>query len=303
MLRDMEIDIAIDMSGYMNLARPGMLALRPAPIQVNFLGYPGTLGADFMDYIVADRFLVPEEHAACYSESVVYLPDCYLVNDSKRVIADDTPSRSEHALPEDAFVFCCFNLTAKITPDMFSIWMRLLAQVPGSVLWLLEDNAGARSNLEKEARSRGVDPGRLVFAPRMKTELHLARQRRADLFLDTMPYNAHTTASDALRAGLPVVTCPGRTFAARVAGSLLHAVGMPELIARDPDHYEALALELARDPARLGALRAKLASDRASAPLFDTDRYRRHIEVAYATMQEIALAGGKPRSFAVDAIR
>ena len=302
MLRDLGVDIAIDLTGYTNLARPGIMALRPAPIQVNFLGYPGTLGAPFADYIVADDFLVPAEHAACYSESVVALPDSYQVNDARRAIADATPSRAELDLPDGAFVFCCFNLCAKITPQVFSLWMRLLAQVPGSVLWLLEDNAGARSNLEKEARSHGVDPGRLVFAPRMKTELHLARQRRADLFLDTLPYNAHTTASDALWAGLPVLTCPGRTFAARVAGSLLSAVGLPELIARDLHHYEALALELARDPARLRALRERLVRNRLSAPLFDTDRFRRHIEAAYATMQEIAVAGGKPRSFAVAAI-
>ena len=298
-LRDLGIDIAVDMSGYMNLARPGILALRPAPIQVNFLGYPGTLGAAFMDYIVADRFLVPEQDAECYSERPVYLPDTYFVNDSKRPIAEDTPSRAELALPQDAFVFCCFNLTAKITPEVFSIWMRLLAQIPGSVLWLLEDNAGARRNLEREAQARGVDAARLVFAPRMRTDRHLARQRRADLFLDTLPYNAHTTASDALWAGLPVLTCPGRTFAGRVAGSLLRAVGLPELIARDLAHYEALALELARDAARLAELRAKLERNRATAPLFDTDRFRRHIEAAYATMREIALRGESPRSFAV----
>ena len=299
MLRDLGIDIAIDMSGYMSLARPGILALRPARVQVNFLGYPGTLGAAFMDYIVADRFLVPEELAAFYSERLVYLPDTYLVNDSKRPIAECTPSRAALSLPEDAFVFCCFNLTAKITPEIFSVWMRLLAQVPGSVLWLLEDNPSARRNLEREAKARGVDASRLVFAPRMRTDLHLARQCRADLFLDTLPYNAHTTASDALWAGLPVLTCPGRTFAGRVAGSLLRAVGLPELIARDMEEYESLALVLARDRAKLEQLRAKLAQNRESAPLFDTDRFRRHIEAAYATMHEIALRGEEPRPFAV----
>jgi len=298
MLRDLGVDIAVDMSGYMNLARPGIMALRPAPIQVNFLGYPGTLGSDFMDYIVVDDFLVPGERAHCYAEKLVYLPDSYLVNDSGRVIADATPSRAELGLPEDAFVFCCFNLSAKITPAVFSLWMRLLGRVPGSVLWLLEDNAGARRNLENEARARGVDAGRLVFAPRMKTELHLARQRRGDLFLDTLPYNAHTTASDALWAGLPVVSCPGSSFAGRVAGSLLRAVGLPELIAADLQAYEALALRLARNPGELAALRAKLARNRSSAPLFDTDRFRRHIEAAYTTMHQIALAGEKPRSFA-----
>ena len=298
-LRDLGIDIAIDMSGYMNFARPGILALRPAPVQVNFLGYPGTLGGACMDYIIADPFLVPEEHAAFYLERLVYLPDTYLVNDSKRPIAEDTPSRAALALPEDAFVFCCFNLTAKITPEMFSLWMRLLAQVPGSVLWLLEDNPGARRNLEKEAQARSVEAARLVFAPRMRTDLHLARQRRADLFLDTLPYNAHTTASDALWAGLPVLTCPGRTFAGRVAGSLLRAVGLPELIAGDLEGYESLARGLARDRARLEGLRAKLMSNRATAPLFDTDRFRRHIEAAYATMHEMRQRGEEPRSFAV----
>jgi protein O-GlcNAc transferase len=302
MLRDLGVDIAIDMSGYMNLARPGILALRPAPVQVNFLGYPGTLGAGFLDYIVADPFLIPVERAGCYSEQVVYLPDTYLVNDAKRAIADETPSRTELGLPEDAFVFCCFNLTAKITQEMFSVWMRLLQQIPRSMLWLLEDTAGARRNLEREARSRGVDAGRLVFAPRMKTEQHLARQRRADLFLDTLPYNAHTTASDALWAGLPLLSCPGRTFAGRVAGSLLRAVGLPELVARDVEDYEARALELARNPPELAQLRSKLARNRLSAPLFDTDRFRRHIEAAYATMHEIRLRGGAPRSFAVEPV-
>ena len=298
-LRDLGIDIAIDMSGYMNLARPGILALRPAPIQVNFLGYPGTLGADFMDYIVVDRFLVPDGHAAAYTEKPVYLPDSYLVNDSTRAIAESAPPRAELGLPESGFVFCCFNLCSKITPEIFSVWMRLLGRVPGSVLWLLEDSPGATGNLEKEARARGVEAERLVFAPRTSPDLHLARQRRADLFLDTLPYNAHTTASDALWAGVPVLTCPGSAFAARVAGSLLGAIGLPELIAPDLPSYEALALRLARNPDELVELRARLARNRATAPLFDTDRFRRHLEAAYATMHEIALRGEEPRSFAV----
>ncbi|HMH16528.1 MAG TPA: tetratricopeptide repeat protein [Burkholderiales bacterium] len=302
LLEELEVDIAIDLMGHTDQARPEILARRPAPIQVSYMGYPGPMGAGFIDYILADEFVLPREHQAFYSEKVVTLPDCYLVNDSKRKISERTPTRGELGLPEKGFVFCCFNKNTKIQPLIFSIWARLLTQIPGSVLWLLEDNAGARQNLQREAQARGVDPGRLIFAPRIKTDEHLARHRVADLFLDTLPCNAHTTASDALWAGLPIVTCPGRTFAGRVAGSLLRAVGLPELIAQNLEEYEALALKLATNGQDLKELRAKLAGRRLSAPLFDTDRFRRHVESAYATMQDIRRRGEKPRGFSVEAI-
>lgn len=299
LLRDLELDIAVDLMGYTGEARPGIFTRRPAPIQVNYLGYPGTMGADFIDYILADEFVLPREHQAFYSEKVAYLPDCYLVNDSTKKIAERTPSRTELGLPSEGFVFCSFNINNKITPHMFQIWMRLLEQVPGSVLWLLEDNLGARQNLQREAQARGVEAGRLVFAPRMKLDQHLARHRCADLFLDTLPYNAHTTASDALWTGLPVLTCPGGTFVGRVAGSLLRTAGLPELVVRNLKEYEALALRLARNDRALRDLRAKLVANRTSSPLFDTDRFRRNIESAYTTMQEIWRRGEQPRTFAV----
>jgi predicted O-linked N-acetylglucosamine transferase (SPINDLY family) len=302
LLREAEIDIAVDLKGYTRGARPGILAHRPAPVQVGYLGYPGTAGADFLDYILADTIVLPREKQACFSERVVYLPDSYQVNDRGRRIAAERCTREAAGLPRDGFVFCCFNNVYKINPRMFDVWMRLLSGVPGSVLWLLEGDKVALRNLRKEARARGVDPDRLVFAPVAKLDLHLARQRCADLFLDTLPYNAHTTTSDALWAGLPVVTCPGAAFPGRVAASLLNAVGLPELVTRDLREYETLALELARDRARLEQLRARLARNRESAALFDTDRFRRHIESAYASMREIAESGEPPRAFAVDAI-
>jgi len=300
LVHGLEADIAIDLKGHTHGARPGILARRPAPVQVSYLGFPGTTGADFIDYVVADRFVLPEEHQSFYSEKVVYLPDTYQVNDAARRISDAVPTRAQAGLPPQGFVFCCFNNSFKITPQVFDIWMRLLAKIPGSVLWLLEDNRPAMQNLRTEAQARGVAPERLVFAPRIALGEHLARHRVADLFLDTLPYNAHTTASDALWAGLPVLTCAGSAFAGRVAGSLLHAVGLPELVTGDLSAYEALALQLARDGSLLGALRAKLARNRLTHALFDTDRFRRHIESAYVTMWEISRRGERPRAFTVD---
>ena len=302
LLRELEIDIVVDLNGYTLHNRTGIFTLRPAPVQVNYLGYPGTLGADFIDYVIADRFIIPEQDHACYTEKVVYLPDTYQVNDSKRPIAKHTPSRSEAGLPEHGFVFCVFNNNFKITPVFFDIWMQLLRQVDGSVLWLLEDNPAVLRNLQREASARGISPARLVFAPRIRMEDHLARHRLADLFLDTLPYNAHTTASDALWAGLPVLTCVGTTFAGRVAASLLNAVGLAELITKSLEEYEALASKLANDPAMLAGVKAKLAANRESYPLFDTDRFRRHIEAAYITMWERSQRGEPPASFAVDPI-
>ena len=299
LLRDMEIDIAIDLKGYTQDNRAGILAHRAAPIQVNYLGHPGTMGASYIDYILADARLIPPEHSAYYSEQVVYLPDSYQVNDDSRRIAERTPYRAEAGLPETGFIFCCFNNNYKITPDIFDVWMRLLKKVPGSVLWLLADNPVASPNLRREAANRGIAPERLVFAPRMKLDEHLARQRLADLFLDTLPYNAHTTASDALWAGLPLLTCMGETFAGRVAGSLLGTIGLPEMITNNLEDYEALAVQLATTPDMLDAIRCKLAGNRATRPLFDTDRFRRHIESAYGTMWERYQRGEQPASFDV----
>ncbi|MBM3492619.1 MAG: tetratricopeptide repeat protein [Alphaproteobacteria bacterium] len=296
-----EVDIAVDLSGYTAESRPEIFSHRPAPVQVSYLGYPGTLGAPYIDYIIGDPVVTPFAHAGFFTEKIVQLPDSYQVNDRTRAIAGETPSRPELGLPENGFVFCCFNGLYKITPEMFDIWMRLLQRVDGSVLWLFHGNPEAEANLRREARRRGVAPERLVFAPRLDPARHLARHRRADLFLDTLPYNAHTTASDALWAGLPVVTCPGRAFAGRVAASLLTAVGLPELVSGSLADYEALALRLATDPAALAAVRAKLEANRLTTALFDTDRFTRHIESAYRTMHERRLRGLPPQGFAVPA--
>jgi predicted O-linked N-acetylglucosamine transferase (SPINDLY family) len=297
--RGLEIDIAVDRNGYSAGCRPSIFAHRAAPIQVAFLGYPGTTGAPHIDYIVADRTVIPAETQAFYAEKIAYLPHSYQANDDKRVISDRAFTRAECGLPQTGFVFCCFNNNYKITPEIFDIWMRMLRQVDGAVLWLLQDNPAAARNLRGEADARGVDAGRLVFAPRMPVAEHLARHRLADLFLDTRPYNAHTTASDALWAGLPVLTCPGESFAARVAASLLHAVGLPELVAEDLSAYEAFALELARDPVRLAGLKQKLADNRQTRPLFDTALFARHIEAAYAAMYARQQAGLPPEAFSV----
>ena len=300
MLRRMEVDIAVDLMAFTDDCRPAILAQRPAPIQANFLGFPGTMGAAHIDYIVADRILIPADRRRFYSEQVVYLPDTYQANDSKRRVAERTPSRGEAGLPEMGFVFCCFNNNHKITPEMFDIWMRLLAKVDGSVLWLLADNATAAANLRREAAARGVRPERLIYAPRTTPPEHLARQRLADLFLDTSPYGAHTTCSDALWVGLPVVTYLGPTFAARVAGSLLTAAGLPELVTASPAEYEALALDLARDTGALASVKSKLAPNRGTCPLFDTARFTRNLESAFIVMMQRHRSGLAPHSFAVE---
>ena len=299
LMREMEVDIAVDRNGFTTGARPGIFAMRAAPIQVSYLAYPGTMGADFIDYLIADEVVIPREQQACYTENVVYLPDSYQVNDSARRIAERTPTRKEVRLPERGFVFCSFNSSYKITPQLFDVWMSLLRQVDRSVLWLLDGTATMRRNLWREAAARGIDPQRLVFAPRIAVEDHLARHRLADLFLDTLPCNAHTTASDALWAGLPVLTCVGTTFAGRVAASLLRAIGLPELITTSLDEYKALALRLATEPRRLGELKQALARNRGVRPLFDTDRFRRQIEAAYVEMWERHQREESPASFAV----
>lgn len=286
LVRWLEVDILVDLKGFTRDARPGVLAHRCAPVQVNHLVYPGTMGADFIDYIVADRMLVPDDHRRYYREKVVRLPDSYQATDDRRAIADRTFTRRELGLPDDAIVFCCFNDTYKITPPMFDRWARILHGVPGSVLWLLVDDDAAAANLRREAGARGIAPERLVTAGRLPVAEHLARQRAADLFLDTLPCNAHTTASDALWAGLPVLTCPGETFAGRVAASLLAALRLPELICPTLDAYETTAIALGNDPARLSALRDTLLRHRRTAPLFDTARYTRHLEAAFTAMWE-----------------
>lgn len=282
--RALEIDIAVDLNGLITGNRMGIFAYRAAPVQVNYLAYPSTMGAPYMDYIVADNTLIPDP--ACYTERVVRLPDCYQVNDAQRQVADRRFTRAELGLPETGFVFCCFSNNFKITPRMFEIWMRILRAVDGSILWLIEDSAAAAANLRREAERRGVDRARLVFAPRIPQEDHLARQAAADLFLDTLPYNAHTTGSDALWIGLPLLTCLGESFAARVAASLLRAMGLPELIAPTLADYEALAVGLARDRERLNEIKRRLMLNRKSSPLFDLDRFTLNIEAAYVRMFE-----------------
>jgi predicted O-linked N-acetylglucosamine transferase (SPINDLY family) len=288
------IDILVDLKGYTTNTRSEIMALKPAPIQVSYLGYPGTMGADFIDYLVGDRFVTPPEHAEGYSEKLVLMPGSYQANDRKRAMTD-APSRRELGLPEDAFVFCCFNQAYKILPEVFSSWMRLLQGAPQSVLWLLDWNAWATQNLQHEARKCGIDATRLIFAPKLPLDAHLGRLAAADLFLDTLPYNAHTMASDALWVGVPIVTCAGNTFASRVAGSLLTAVDMPELIVTSLPEYEALALRLARSPRELSLLRDRLRRQRASAMLFDTPRFARSLEKAYQSMWLNYRQGKAPR--------
>jgi predicted O-linked N-acetylglucosamine transferase (SPINDLY family) len=283
--RQHEIDIAIDLKGYTQDSRPDIFARRPAPIQVNYLGFPGTMGVPYIDYLIADRVIIPQDQFENYCEKIVQLPHSYQVNDRQRPIAATTADRRGHGLPDTGFVFCCFNNNYKITPDLFVTWMQLLKQVPGSVLWLLEGNASIGKNLRQHAHDHGIDPDRLIFAPRMPhLAEHLARHRHADLFLDTFYCNAHTTTSDALWAGLPVLTCLGTTFASRVAASLLTAIGLPELITHTHEQYHALALKLATHPAELKTLKQTLDHNRLSQPLFDTPLFTHHLEAAYLAM-------------------
>jgi predicted O-linked N-acetylglucosamine transferase (SPINDLY family) len=303
LLRRLEIDIAVDLKGYTQDSRPGILANRPAPVQAQYLGFPGTMGTKYIDYVIADATVVPAEHGIHYSEKLVTLPGSYQCNDNMRETAVHTPMRAELGLPETGFVFCCFNSSYKIMLEIFAIWMRLLTAVEGSVLWLLEDNPVAAETLRREAEARGVAPSRLVFARRVTLGEHLARHRLADLFLDTLPYGAHTTASDALWAGLPVLTCLGESFAGRVAASLNTAVGLPELIAHSLQDYEALALRLGREPGALQALKAKLAKNRDTTSLFDTARFTRNLEAAYTAMWERAVRGEPPANLTIGETR
>ncbi len=299
LLREMEVDIAVDLMGFTGSSRTAIFADRCAPIQVNYLGFPATMGADYIDYIIADDFVVPAGSETHYAENVVSLPDCFQANDASRRIGAATPARHEVGLPESGFVFCSFNNSYKFNPAVFEVWARLLKAVPDSVLWLATDSPDVRQNLEAEAAGRGVEPRRLIFAPRLPYAEHLARFGLADLFLDTLPFNAGTTASDALWAGVPVLTCAGETLASRMAGSLLNAVGLPELVTHTLEEYEALALKLAATPAMLAAIRAKLVKNRSTCALFDTDRFCRHLESAYTAMWERHQRADAPSGFTV----
>jgi predicted O-linked N-acetylglucosamine transferase (SPINDLY family) len=299
-IHDDQVDILVDLKGYTHAARPQIAAYRPAPVQVSYLGYPATMGAAFIDYAIVDRIVVPAEQQKFFSEKLVHLPGCYQVNDSRRDVPLSAPSRGDCGLPPDGLVLCSFNGSFKLTPKFFEVWMRLLVAVPGSVLWLLGSDELIGRNLRREAEHRGVDPGRLVMAPVVSYPDHLARHRHADLFLDTLPCNAHTTASDALWAGLPVLTCVGDTFAGRVAASLLTAVGMPELITGSIAEYEQTAVNLARDPRRLSALRDRLRRARDTSVLFDPARSARHLEAAFVRMWAAWQAGLPPAAFAIE---
>jgi protein O-GlcNAc transferase len=299
MLREMEIDIAVDLNGYTAGERAGIFTHRPAPIQVGYLGYPGTIGGSFLDYILVDDVVAPPGDDALFTEKLVRLPDTFFVTDSKMPTIQPARDKSKYGLPSDGFVFACFNGASKITPPVFDVWMRLLGKVPGSVLWLRGGSPVVIRNLRKEAAKRGVESARLIFASNVDLEDHLARHGLADIFLDTLPYNAHGTGVHALWAGLPIVTCRGGSFAGRVAASLLHALDLPELVTSSLQDYENRALRLATTPALLAGIKAKLATHRASAPLFNIDRFRRHIEGAYTAMWERYQLGKGPVAFKV----
>jgi protein O-GlcNAc transferase len=285
LIRDQEIDILVDLAGFTADSKPEVLAQRVAPIQVNFLGYAGSMGVDYMDYLIADRHVIPREHWPYYNEKIVYLPDAYLPTDSSVDIPEEIPPRSVYGLPETGVVFCAFSHDYKVTPYIFAIWMRLLKRNPGSVLWLMSRSETSQKNLCAAAEADGVASSRLVFATRVpRVEDHLARYRLADIFLDTFPYNAHTTAADALMAGLPVVTCMGNGFHARVAGSLVHVAGLPELVTHSLEDYEALAMALAAQPERVQRLKSRLNEYRAKSPLFDTAQFCRNLEATYIAM-------------------
>ena len=302
LLRALEVDIAIDLNGHTTNARTAAFAFRPSPIQVSYIAFPGTMGAGYIDYLIADPIVVPESDRMYYAEKIVWLPESYYLNDDACPMPETAPPRNAEGLPEAGFVFCCFNNSYKITPDVFDVWMRLLRAVDGSVLWLLESNGTFSANLRREAEARGIPPERVVFAPRLSLEEHLARHRLADLFLDTFHYNAHTTACDALWMGLPVLTRIGSTFASRVGASLLNAIGLPELVTATTEDYERRALELARTPPLLDQLKAKLAANRLTRPLFDTRRSARHVEAAYVEMVERHARGALPRDLTIAAI-
>ena len=286
LIKDNQIDVLINLNGYFGQLRQGVFAYKPAPIQVNYLGFPGTLGAPYIDYLIADKIVLPETSKEFYTEKIVYLPNSYQANDNQREVAQKEFSRSELGLPENSFIFCCFNNSYKITPLTFKLWTKILSKVPNSILWLLVDNPVTKKNLINEACKFGIDSNRLVFTGRLTPAEHLARHSVADLFLDTLPYNAHTTCSDALWSHLPVITLVGNTFPGRVSASLLHAIGMPELITNSEEEYEALAIALATDPPRLKIIKKELENNRLTMPLFDSHLFTKNIEKAYIKMYE-----------------
>lgn len=297
--REHGLDIAIDLKGHTRDARPAIFAARAAPLQISYLGYPGALGMPFIDYLVADPVLVPAGQEAAYGESLILMPECYQVNDDRRKLAAKTAARADHGLPEAGFVFCCFNALYKINPEQFASWMRILQRVPDSVLWLLEGPSGSAERLRAQAQAQGIDPQRLHFAPALSPQEHLDRHAAADLFLDTLPCNAHTTASDALWAGLPLITQIGRSWAARVAASLLTTHGLEELVCADAQAYEDLAVALAQDPKRLKALRTRVGKQRKASPLFDTARFTRHFEQGLLLAHERLQQGQTPTTLRV----
>ena len=281
-----QIDILINLNGFFGTGRPVVFSYRPAGIQINYLGFPGTIGSKYIDYILCDQTVVPPESKKFYNEKIIYLPDSYQANDTKRNISDKKFLREELSLPKESFVFCCFNNNYKITPNMFDVWARLLKKIDNSVLWLIDGNSEATENLKKEAKIRNIDVSRLIFAKRMKLEDHLARHKNADLFLDTLPYNAHTTASDSLWAGLPVLTCLGKAFPGRVAASLLKSLNLPELITYSENEYISKAEELALNPEKLTLIKNKLDTNKFSQPLFNTELFCRNLESAFKIIFE-----------------
>ena len=298
--RELEIDIAIDLAGPTQYSRTGIFSYRAAPIQVNWLGYPGTIGADFIDYIVADKIIIPESHQQFYAEKIVYLPNTYMVDDSKRTASTKVFTREEFGLPKNAFVFCCFNNDYKFNPQVLDSWSRILLTAKNSVIWISENNEYFRSNIVAEFESRGIDHDRIIFAQRVEMMAdHLSRYALADLFLDTHPYNAHTTALDSLKAGVPVLTLMGQSFASRVAASLLNAIGLPELITNTQEEYEALAIDLAMNPQKLTDIKLKLAKNRLTAPLFDTPLFTKNLEAAYIKMIEQYQADLEPEHISI----
>ena len=294
-----EIDILIDLNGFFGAARQAVFAFKPSPVQVSYLGCPGTMGAEYFDYLIADSWVIPAASEIFYDEKIVRLPHTYQANDLKRKVSERVFTRAEAGLPAQGFVFCCFNNNYKIQPETFSQWMRILQKVEGSVLWLFETSQASEVNLRREAEKRGVRSDRLIFAKSLSASEHLARHRLADLFLDTLPYNAHTTASDALWMGLPLVTQVGTTFPGRVAASLLSALGVPELITHSPEAYEALAVELALTPSKLKAIREKIISQRETAPLFNTKLFTQHFEQALEAMYQRHQSGQPPRAITI----
>ena len=287
--RNENIDIAVHRNGYTKNHRTKLFSYRLAPIQINYLGYPGTLGTDFIDYIIADQTIIPKKYRNYYAEEIIYMPNSYQPNDNKRPISDKKITKKDMGLPEDGFIFCSFNHNYKITSEEFDIWMQVLKKVQPSILWLLKSNKWAEQNLKKEAEIRNVDPNRLIFAKKLPHDEHLARLKLADLFIDTFNVNAHTTASDALWAGLPIVTKLGEGFAARVSGSLLNAIGLSELITNNKKDYENLILELASNPEKLQVVKEKLSINRYSKPLFDTELYTKHLESGYQQAYQLYL--------------